>query len=29
MNSFVNLQPMCRSCNGGKSNQWAPLFSGY
>lgn len=29
MNSFVNLQPMCRRCNGGKSNQWAPLYSGY
>lgn len=29
MNSFVNLQPMCRRCNGDKSNEWAPLYNGY
>ncbi|WP_432727505.1 hypothetical protein [Variovorax sp. W6] len=26
-NSLTNLRPMCRKCNGEKSNEWLPLFT--
>lgn len=28
-NSLTNLRPMCRKCNGEKSNAWLPLFTYY